>query len=182
MKLEKFVGGIVKYGNEKGRRQHFARSGLLLKERTTTTQTHWEAPAPFSLVHLIHQWIVPSGGKARQFSYLAPVLTPCSSAAHIHMVWKCWAASSTRVPPAWLDQSRPTRGRLQAGGGSTAQALHQGQLEASVAAVLGAEARKKLFLCLFFSPPSKNNIVSFLFFSFGLIGLKSVTRPFTLAV
>lgn len=182
MKLEKFVGGIVKYGNEKGRRQHFARSGLLFKERTTTTQTHWEAPAPFSLVHLIHQWIVPSGGKARQFSYLAPVLTPCSSAAHIHMVWKCWAASSTRVPPAWLDQSRPTRGRLQAGGGSTAQALHQGQLKPVWLRCLVQKQGKIYFSLSFFFPPSKNNIVSFLFFSFRLIGLKSVTRPFTLAV
>lgn len=164
----------MKYGNEKGRRQHFARSGLLFKGKTTTMQTNWEVLAPFSVVHLVHQWIVPSGGKAMQFSYLVPVLTPCSSAAHIHMVWKCWAASSTRVPPARLDQSRPTRGKLQAGGGSMAQALHQGQLEANVAAALSAEARKNLFLSLSFFFPSKNTIVSFLFFSFWLIGSSEI--------
>lgn len=152
MKLERLVGKIVKYGNVKGCRQHFVRSGLLFKGRTTTMQTNWEALAPFSIVHLIHQWILLPGGKAMKFSYLMPVFTPCSSTAHICVVWKCWAASSTWVPPAQLDQSRLTRGRLQAGGGSMAQALHQGQLEASVDAVLSAEAKKKLFLCLFFPP------------------------------
>lgn len=172
MKLEKFVGGIVKYGSKKGCRQHFARSGLLFKGKTTTMQTNWEALAPFSLVHLIHQWIAPSGSKAMQFSYLVPVLTPCSSAAHIHMVWKCWAASSTgSLLPDWIRAGPREAGSRREVAARPRHCIRDSWKWAWLQCSVQKQGKIYFSLLVF---PSKNIIVFFLFFSFWLIGSSEI--------